>query len=241
MKKIKSLFLLIYFFYLFQPPSWASVQLYKHKADSLFLAENYAQAAPYYEALHQVYDYSTPQTLIRLAFMKEGSGDYVGALYYLNLYYLQKPEKKVLHKIQELAKKNELIGYEFTDFEYLLFLYNHYYLYVVAFLILLSVVITVNIIRTRLQKGEMTYKPILLILLLLFSFFLINYSNFYKRAIICGDNTRLMTAASAASTPQYELKKGSRVAIKSKQDVWYEIIWNNEKLYVHEQNLKLIN
>jgi hypothetical protein len=241
MKKVKSLFLLIYFFCLFQPDSWASVQLYRYKADSLFLAENYAQASQYYESLHQIYDYSTPQMLMRLAFMKEGSGDYVGALYYLNLYYLQKPEKKVLQKIQELAKKNELIGYDFTDFEYLLFLYNHYYLYVVAFLILLSVVVTVSIVRTRLQKDEMTYKPVLLILLLLFSFFLINYSNFYKRAIIYEDNTRLMNGASAAATPQYELKKGSRIAIKSKQDVWYEIVWNNEKLYVHEQNLKVIN
>lgn len=241
MKKINLLFTL-FLFCSFIESSQASVHLYRYKADSLFLAEDYAQAAIYYEKLQQVYKYTTPQTLMRLAFMKEGSGDHVSALYYLNLYYLQKPEKKVLQKIQELAAKNELIGYDFTDLEYLLFLYNHYYIYVVVALLLLCIIITVDIIKTKIQKKQTTYKPILLIIVLILSFGLINYPNFYyKRAIIYYDNARLMTDASAAATPQYELKKGSRIAIKSKKDVWYEVDWNNEKLYVHEQNLKVID
>jgi hypothetical protein len=51
--------------------------------------------------------------LLKMAFVKEGLGDYSNALYYLNLYYLKTYDKKVLKKMENLAERyHKLEGYE---------------------------------------------------------------------------------------------------------------------------------
>src|SRR4051812_48821245 len=76
-----------------------------HKADSLFDSKKYIES---FEIYHQILDSSdqySPRMLKKMAFIKEGLGDYTSALYYLNLFYSSNPDNEVLKKMEELGLK----------------------------------------------------------------------------------------------------------------------------------------
>ena len=64
--------------------------------------------------------------LLKMAFIKEGLGDYTNALYYLNLYYLKTYNKRVLKKMENLAEQNKLSGYNYDDVEFFLNIYHKF-------------------------------------------------------------------------------------------------------------------
>src|SRR5699024_6607043 len=96
------------------------------KADSLFEANRYTQSLALYHQLFKEQDAYSPQMLLKMAFINEGLGNYSKALYYLNIYYLKTSDKEVRLKIEELAEKHQLSGYQFTDVDFFLNFYHRY-------------------------------------------------------------------------------------------------------------------
>jgi len=58
-------------------------------ADSLFNQQKYTQSFEIYNRILKTDNLTSPAMLLKMAYIKEGLGDYSNALYYLNLYYLQ--------------------------------------------------------------------------------------------------------------------------------------------------------
>src|SRR6185436_7100842 len=84
------------------------------KADSLYSSKQYTQALDFYQLLHKSGQY-TPAMLLKVAHIQEGLGRLGESLYYLNLYFLATDDQQALKKMEELAKKNNLEGYETSE------------------------------------------------------------------------------------------------------------------------------
>ena len=80
-------------------------------ADSLFKVKQYTQSLKIYEEVLASRQYS-PSMLLKMAYIHEGLGNVSQGLYYLNLYYQATGDHQTLLKMQELAVKNRLEGYE---------------------------------------------------------------------------------------------------------------------------------
>lgn len=210
------------------------------QADSLFEARKYTEAFDLYENILEKSDHFSFQMLLKMSFIKEGLGDYTSALYYLNLYYNYKPEKKVLKKMEDLAAKHKLSGYRYTDLEYFISLYNQYYYYIIFFFLFSAFSYFLHLVLKKFRKKKLGFRPVVFIFILGTAYLLTNYDIIPPKGIVSNSGTLLMTAPSAASEPLATIDKGHRVIILDKTDVWYRILWDNKAVYVLENNLLLI-
>ena len=94
------------------------------KADQLFLEKKYTESYNMYHKLFTEEKKFTPQTLLKMAFIKEALGENTEALYYLNVFYENFPEKRVFNKMKEIAAKQKLEGYVYSDLEFFSNLYR---------------------------------------------------------------------------------------------------------------------
>jgi tetratricopeptide (TPR) repeat protein len=238
----KKTFFLLVFIFLIKNVAWGQpAEQRLHRADSLFVNASYIDALPLYESLLQRLQSASPAMLLRMAFIEEGAGNYTKALYYLNLYHLQIPNAAVALKMQELAARYNLLGYEFSDLDYFMIWYDRYYLYLAIGILLLNVCIFL-IILLRKRKGK--FVPIRhggsFILLLAATLVLLNFRFNVTQAIVAQDNVYLMSAPSAASRLIKVIQKGNRLDIYEKQDIWLETEWNNQPAYVRAHNVLLV-
>jgi hypothetical protein len=238
LKKVSILFILILGF--LQPVrSQTDIQKLS-SADSLFKEKKLAEAYHLYYDLWQNHRWYSPQMLLKMAYIKESSNDYAGALYYINLYQLQNPDKNVSQKIKNLADKNHYTGYDYNDFDYLLTLFHQYDVYVIILLMSAAFIIFVTIIRKRRSKELVLYHPIIFMLFLGAAYLLINYSDTYQKGIIGNNMVYLMGGPSAGAELRQVVDKGHMVTIKGKDDVWYQIDWRGEDAYIHQKNLLVV-
>jgi hypothetical protein len=221
---------------LFLPKSFAQgpfVQL--HKADSLFESKKYIES---FEIYHLVLDSShrySPRMLLRMAFIKEGLGDYTSALYYLNLYYSYNPDKEVLKKMEEIGLKCKLSGYSFTDLDYFISIYNENYYYILIVFLAAAVIYFIYLLIYRRTKSGA--RPFYFIIMLLIALYLTNSSLSPPKGIITHSGVHLMSSPSAGADLVDIVDKGHRVTILSKEDIWYKINWNGSPAYIRENNL----
>lgn len=208
-------------------------------ADSLFAQKKYTQSFDLYNEIYTSYGKVSPSMLLKMAFVKEGLGDYSNALYYLNLYYLKTYDKKVLKKMENLAEKYHLEGYNYDDAEFFLNLYQKFQIQIDLFVTGLLLVFLGILVYQKRKKGHVSsmtgyvYISLLVVLLLVN-----NFGRERKQAIISTDNVYLMDGPSPGANVLDVITVGHRVKILGQQDVWVEIEWADKSAYVKEFNLK---
>jgi hypothetical protein len=207
-------------------------------ADSLFEKKQYTESMELYEQFFHSGFY-TPRMLIRLSLIKEGLGDYTYALYYLNLYYVKIPDKSVLKKMDELAARYNLQGYDYNDLVFFISLYDEYYSYIViAFLITSLLFLGYLYLKWR-EKSGMGLRPLLFMVILGAVYMISNYNIIPEKAIVNSD-APLMSAPSAGAELIGHINKGHRVTIRGQNDIWRKIYWNDKTAYILENNLLLV-
>ena len=239
-QKINLIFLPLISFLIFFPAQPAHTQSAKanlKSADSLFMRKKYTESFALYATIFDEGKVS-PKMLLKMAFIQEGLGNYTGALYYLNLYYLRTSSNLVLTKMEEIADKHQLIGYEYTDADYFLTFYRQYRSQLIFAVTTLSLLIFGFVIYQKRKTGK---KPIwaasLFLLILVNIFYFINFSEDYHVGIIQQPNTYLMQGPSAGSGLLEVVKNGHRVDITGQTDVWVKIIWKGRDAYIKENNI----
>ena len=85
-------------------------------ADSLYQKKKFAEAKELYFKLYQQ-GYSSPASLLKMAFGYEGLGQTSHALFFLSAYYNVTEDEKAYDKILTLANARSLGGFERTDFD----------------------------------------------------------------------------------------------------------------------------
>jgi hypothetical protein len=218
-------------------PTFAQAE--QRAADSLFLQKKYTEAFDQYVQIYQGGQASSAM-LQKMAFIQEGLGNYVTALYYLNRYYNLTANKKVLAKMRAIAEEQNLSGYEYSDVEFFqnfLFRYNKYF---VGILVALSILLLAYIYRKKKLNEPIGFAGTFYVLVLA-ALFLISNQFFVKdRAIIKDDQSVLMTGPSAGAEPIDIISKGHRVTILAVTPAWVKIQWHDQEAYIRNNKLIII-
>lgn len=210
------------------------------KGDSLFQKKKYSESFSVYKSLYDEGNY-TAQMLLKMAYVKEGLGEVADALYYLNIYYVNFPQRNILKKMDSLAKTKGIEGYNYDDVNYFLFLYYRYksetMIGMIGILFLFFLAIVSN--RVLFRRIPIT-SPYLFLVLAAFVYLFVNYSsNFFYKGIIMNSKAIVMEAPSAGAQVVATLPKGTRVHVWGDEDVWYKITWEGQQAFVRKSNLHL--
>jgi len=211
------------------------------KADSLFNQRKLTQAINLYDSLYSHYKVFSPSMLLKMAYIYEGRGEIFKTLYFLNVYNLHFPSYKVFKKMETLAQRNNLKGYEYSDWEYFIDVYNQYYIFIdwLMFIICLGLAffILVRYFQTRQIKLVRIY---LLVMLTFFSLLLLNIGLPSYKALVVADQALGMQNPSSASRVLSIIPQGNLVNVLNKEGVWYEVLYENQRLYIREDLLYMV-
>lgn len=211
------------------------------EADSLFQQKKYTESFDIYEQIIREKRLASPAMLLKMAYIKEGLGNTSDALYYLNLYYLNTADKSVLAKMEELADKEGLEGYEYSDFEFAKTIFYKYFNEIIGVLAALSILLFALMVYRKMKSQQQPMViGITLTLMLILLFYTLNFGKNYNQALISSSNTYIMDGPSAGAEVLAIVEKGHRVSWSSGKDVWAQIEWKGQKGYVKENKLKKI-
>lgn len=211
------------------------------QADSLFQTGKYTESYEIYQHLLKEERLVSPSMLLKMAFIREGLGDYTSALYYINLYYLQTADKKALSKMEELAEKKNLQGYEFNDMEFFKTIFFKYFNEIVLTLAALAVLL---VSLTIYKKSKYESRPIGLaittVVVLGLLFYTLNFGKEYNKGIVMQNNTYLMEGPSAGAKVVAIIGKGHRLPIHGSQDIWKKTEWDGKNAYIKQDKIQKV-
>lgn len=211
------------------------------QADQLFNKKKYTEAFKIYEELYLVEKKYTPQSLLKMAFVKEALNENTEALYYLNEFYEKYSDKKVFNRMREIAEKEKLEGYQYSDLEFFANLYRTYHdeiligLLGFVFIYFLAVVTNKIII-----KGISNSSPLIYICFLLLMFFVLNFGENYinpPKNVCLLSKALVMSDPSAGAKLEGHLIKGTRVSVIGNHDIWFKIKFDDKTGFVRKTAL----
>ena len=209
------------------------------QADSLFELKKYTESFEVYEQLLTKDQKASPKMLLKMAFIKEGLGDYSSALYYLNVYYLKTSDKQARTKMKDIAEEHNLSGFVINDSDFFLNLLNKYKSTLAYCILGLSVIFLIVILYQKfgVKTRPVAFSLVFIVLQIMF-FYVLNYSDNTNQAIIVEGNSYLMSGPSSGSDFVEVVEKGHRVKTFEEHGPWLEILWNDQKVYIKKNKVK---
>ena len=207
-------------------------------ADSLFQAKRYTQSLEHYEEILAQRQY-TPAMLLKMAYVHEGLNQIGPAMYYLNLYYIATNDESVVTKMDELATKYNLEGYDTTDTDrfWSFYLENHLLLSLALAAIIILMLSIMYHTRAKLHVRPIA-TPIAVVVLSVVLFVHQQYGIRRTRGIIAEAATYLMDGPSAGASVIDVIGDGHRVEVIGRKDVWMKIRWDDEIAYVKQRSVR---
>ncbi len=244
MNNLQSWYLKIFFcffiaaFLLPEDSSAQGVKSVLSKADSLFELKKYTESFDQYQQVFAE-DVATPQMLMKMAFIKEGLDEYPEALFYLTKFYDITHSNLALKKINEIAEKQGLLGYEVTDADFFVSWYATYSeIILIGLMCIIVVLLALQVFRFYMRKslstGLMTWQLIFALALAI----IINYPFADSTAIIVEPATYLMKGPSAGAPMQEIVSQGHKVKVLDEGQIWTKILWRDAEVYVRSGSLK---
>ncbi|GAB4124593.1 MAG: hypothetical protein OHK0045_02010 [Raineya sp.] len=223
----------IIFIFIFSYKSYSQVVVEKiSRADSLFSLNKYEEAEQLYQDIFYNNRTYSEKMLVQLALIASQKKDYVAYLYWLNLYFQVNPNAKIAEKVENTANAYELTGYDLSDSRWFLVYYHHYYKFIALFCCVVLSALLILFFFSKQRIVVFRRNGIFILLFLLISILLLNVVPPIKEAVIAADSTYLMLAPSSASQVAGIAPKGQKVNVVGENDVWLEVIWNKQKVFV---------
>jgi hypothetical protein len=205
-------------------------------ADSLFVKKQYTQSLELYQ---QIFDRGsfTPAMLLRMAFIEEGLGKTSRSLFYLTIYYNYTRDEQALLKMEDVATRDNLTGYEISGNEKFIALLEEYRPQITMLLAAISVLLFSLVFVFRKNKHH-AFAPFVLMIIFLLSLGVFVNIDLHKRwGIISDSQVYLMSGPSPGSKVVAIVSDGHRLAINGKQDVWTRVQWGEGNVYVKENQV----
>ncbi|MFM9840903.1 MAG: hypothetical protein ACKVOQ_21730 [Cyclobacteriaceae bacterium] len=205
-------------------------------ADSLYRAKQYTQSYTIYKSLLAQNQYS-PATLLKMAYIQEGLGHQGLCLYYLNLYHHASGDHQAVTKMEELANKHRLEGYQSSDGSRILHFFQKNKLQIT---VALSVFIFFFFALVFYQKRKGTSIVVAMFFVVFFSallFVVTNWGNKPTLAIISNSATYLMSGPSAGASVVAIVEEGHRLTIVGEKDVWLKVKWQDKDVFIKESSV----
>lgn len=207
-------------------------------ADSLFKDKKYTQSYELYDSIYSLGNFVSPAMLLKMAYIREGLGDYTMALYLLYDYYVLTSDEYALEKMESLASARNLVGYEYSEKDYVISVYHKYYDEIILSLSALSFLFLSGLVY---QKFRNKTRPlgnfILLSISSLSLIYVINLGMGDKEAIVIHQNTYLMDSPSSAGNVVDIIGEGHKIVIAGSKDVWIKTTWNDQIVFVKRKNV----
>src|SRR5258708_14548259 len=205
------------------------------KADSLFRAKQYTQSLELYQSAFNEKKYS-PAMLLKMAYIQEGLGKIGPTLYYLKLYNLASNDEQALSKMEELASKFKLGGYDEKDADRLQRWINRNRLLIQAGLAALVFMAAFSFFVQRKQNQKPWASAIAI---LFFSALIFYLNNFYSSnpVIVGNDHAYLMEGPSAGAPVVGLLAEGNLLESLGQEDVWLKVKWMDKIVYVKKNSV----
>jgi hypothetical protein len=213
-----------------------SAQATLGEADSLFRLKQYTQSLELYQSLFDRKIYS-PSMLLKMAYIQEGLGRIGPSVYYLNLYALTTTDQQVINKIEDVAKKNHLEGYNESDTSQLVIFLTENTRSVQSVLAALCVFCFAVMFaqkRSRNRVPVLTFMTLVALCSLLFATTQLKSTT---SGIVASPSTYLMEGPSAASPVVSLVGEGHKLRILGKKDVWVKVQWSDRVAYIKGNQL----
>ena len=236
------LFLLFSVLYLSSPycSIGQQVKVQLAQADSLFGQKKYTESFEIYQSILDSTHQASHQMLLKMAFIKEGLGDYSQALFYLNEYYAQSLDMEAKQKMDELAQAHMLRGYEQSDWDYIFGIINKNII-VISAAIFIVCGLLLAVIYHRKKKGVNAWAYAFMCTAILSGYaLLMNYYLSSDRAIVIDNHAYLMSSPSSGSELLSVVKKGHRVRVIDADELWSKIHWGDTTAYLKSSQLRVI-
>jgi hypothetical protein len=211
-----------------------------HRADSLFELNRYTESLHLFESLYAK-GLSSKAMLLKMAYIHEGLENKSESLFYLNSYFLRSNDKLALQKMEEIANKNSLAGYETMETDILYALYQRNFVQIL--LILTSLMLLIVAYAFYQKQRKQLNKSLLIISMLLPSMLLalhINIGVKWKKGVVLQDATVLMKGPSAAAGVYNVVSAGTRFDVVNKTDSWLVVKTPKGKAFVKESALRKV-
>lgn len=211
------------------------------RADSLFATGDQVNAARLYETALAEGHTATDPMLLKLASAYEQQNNVPRQLYYLDVYFERHPEDIVLRRMNDIARANNLSGYETDDLNYFYLFYRKYGIYFLLFLLIPAGYVFSVLILKRLRKEEIPGRQkwivfAYLLLLLVFT----NLPEGVQSGITSQDRVLLRTDASAAAPVVDVIGRGHKLNILGTRDIYLRVLWHNELYFIRRDNVWII-
>lgn len=209
----------------------AGAQTQKIKlADSLFQAKQYTQSLDLYQSLFSA-GQSSPAMLLKMAYIQEGLGKIGPTMYYLKLYHSATDDDQALLKMEELAAKFKLSGYDSNDASRVWLWINKKITFVKFGLTGASLLISYGLFLRKRKKQRPWLAAAAIILI---STAMLYLNNFYAvhSVIVNNDRTYLMAGPSSGAPVAGILAEGNQLPLLGHQDVWLKVKWMDKIVYV---------
>lgn len=208
------------------------------KADSLYTAKQYTQAFELYMTLRERGQYA-PAMLLKMAHIQEGLDHLGESLYYLDLYFLASDDTQALKKMEELAKKNNLEGYETSESTHLLAWLQGQYVTIARILSSVGLFLLAVMYYLRVKKNlKPSFAGLAMVCTMTLLFIHINFSKTPERGIVARPQTYLMSGPSAGASVVAIIGEGHQLEITGKKDVWLKVRWKEDEVFVKENLVK---
>ena len=206
-----------------------------NQADSLFRSKQYTQSLELYQSLFNDQQYSLAM-LLKMAYIQEGLGKIGQTLYYLKLYQLASDDEQALHKMEELAGKFKLSGYDSNDASRLQQWIDKKIMIVQVGLAGILLFTSYLVYRRR-RKEQKSWLAAGLIILVSASILYLN--NFYagNSVIVNNDRTYLMEGPSSGAPVAGILTEGNQLQLLGHDDVWLKVKWMDKIVYVKNSSV----
>jgi uncharacterized protein YgiM (DUF1202 family) len=213
------------------------------QADQLFASQKYTQAYEIYYDLYKNQNKYTPQSLLKMAYIQEALNENYISLYFLNQFYENYPDKSVFLKMKEIAEKERLEGYTYSDLEFFANIYRNYSEELLMSLLALVFVLFLAMVTNRIfVKNFSKPRAFLFMFFLIAVGYMINFGDQYinpSKYIITKTDPLIMSEPSAGSNVLGTLPRGTRVSVRGKYDIWLKIKYGEGYGYIREHNVLL--
>jgi hypothetical protein len=209
------------------------------RADSLYGKKKYAEAQQMYFELFQE-GFSTPATLLKMAFVYEGLGDMPKALFFLTQYYNKTEDAKAYDKILVLSNARNLKGYELSDLDrVLIWIGNRSNIIIITLLALALTSVGLMIVSSvkHLSNIKVAF-GVLAIFLFCLTIVIANFGMPANKGVI-SRKAYIMKGPSPGANFITMVDGGNQVPILDSKDVWVKVNWNDKVGYIKRSDLLL--
>lgn len=206
-------------------------------ADSLFNARQYTQSLEKYQLVFDGGNYS-PAMLLRMSKIEEALGNVGKSLYYLDLAWAATHDDAILAKMEEIATRHGLDGYQYSSSDRLLGWIDQHRQelqlgFAVAALGLFLIMLWVRFRKNERPVAWFVGFAMTLILLAL----LVNYPVNRERGILAAEPIYIMSGPSSGANVVAILGPGHRLFVEGHTDVWVKVRWNEKQGFVKQSQL----